>query len=114
MTVQATVAPFATPVEFAVDTTVDHFDLSQMNGYLGVQTGVKLTPGSFSTRMKLRAEKGRLTGWVDPRLEGTELESASEGLGSKLKALLGKVTLTLSSPADGTKPSGKIAVADDL
>lgn len=114
MTVQATVEPFATPVEFAVDTAIDHFDLSQMNAYVGVQRGVKLTPGSFSTRMKLRVEKGRLTGWVDPRLEGTELESASEGLGSKLKALLGKVTLTLSSPADGTKPSGKIAVADDL
>ena len=52
--------------------------------------------------------------WVDPRLEGTELESASDGLGSTLKVLLGKASLSLSAPADGTKPSGKIAVADDL
>jgi Domain of Unknown Function (DUF748) len=114
MLVQATIEPFATPVEFVVETAIDHFDLAQMNSYVGGLTGVKLTSGSFSTRMKITVEKGHLTGWVDPRLEGTELESVSEGLGSKLKALLGKVTLTLSAPADGTKPSGKIAVADDL
>ena len=49
-----------------------------MNAYIGVEKGVKLTSGSFSTRMKLTVQKGRLTGWVDPRLEGTELESVSE------------------------------------
>ena len=114
MRVQAKIEPFATPVEYALEATVDHFDLSQMNAYIGVEKGVKLSPGSFSTRMKLTVDKGRLNGSVDPRLEGTEVESVNEDLGSKLKALLGKVSLTLSSPADGTKPSGKIAVTDDL
>jgi hypothetical protein len=112
--VQANIEPFATPVQYALEATVDHFDLSQMNSYIGVEKGVKLSPGSFSTRMKLTVDKGRLSGWVDPRLEGTEVESVNEDLGSKLKALLGKVSLTLSAPADGTKPSGKIAVTDDL
>jgi len=114
MVVRAAIEPLATPVEYAVETTIEHFDLSQMNSYVGVEKGVKLTPGSFSTRMKFNVVKGRLTGWVDPRLEGTEVTSLDEGLGSKLKALLGKVTLTLSPPADGTKPTGKIAVTDDL
>jgi hypothetical protein len=85
-----------------------------MNAYIGVEKGVKLSPGSFSTRMNFTVHKGRLTGWVDPTLEGTELQSASEDLGAKLKALFGKISLTFSTPADGTRPSGKIAVADDL
>ena len=114
MRVEASIEPFATPVEYALEATVDHFDLSEMNAYVGAEKGVKLSPGTFSTRMKLAVDKGRLAGWVDPELSGTRVESANEDLGSKLKALLGKVTLTLSPPADGTKPSGKIAVSDDL
>jgi hypothetical protein len=47
-------------------------------------------------------------------LISTHLESKDEGLGSKLKALFGRVSLTISKPAPGTESSGKIAVTDDL
>jgi hypothetical protein len=53
-----------------------------------------------------------VTGCIDPTLEGTELQSASEDLGAKFKALFGKVSPTFPPPTE--RALGKIAVADDL
>ena len=112
--VAATAREFATPLSFSGEAGVDGFDPSGMNALSGIKRGVKLSPGRFSMRMTFRCEQGRLSGMVDPHLISTHLESKDEGLGSKLKALFGRVSLTISKPAPGTESSGKIAVTDDL
>jgi hypothetical protein len=64
--------------------------------------------------MSFQCQKGRLRGWIDPRLQGTEIISADNNLGAALKALFGKISMALASPTEGTLPSGRIEVTDDL
>jgi len=114
MRVSVTAEPFATPLVFAGEAVAEDVDLSQMNPYIAATKGVKLTPGAFSMKMSFASKNGRLTGTVDPHLTGTEIQSADEDLGSKLTALLGKISLTVSGQTEGTRPSGRIAVSDDF
>jgi hypothetical protein len=65
-------------------------------------------------RFTFVCRNGRLTGFIDPHLRDTRIDSKDEDLESKLKALFGKISLGLSSPADGTRMSGKVAVSDTL
>ena len=64
-------------------------------------------------KMSFRCEQGKLTGTVDPHLVGTELRSDGDP-GSALKTFFGKIALGLAGPTEGTRPSGAIAVRDDL
>lgn len=114
MRVSVTAEPYATPLAFTGEAVAENLDLSQMNPYIAATKGVKLTPGSFSMRMSFASKNGRLTGTLDPHLTGTEIQSADEDLGSKLKALLGKISLSVSGPTEGTRQSGRIAVSDDF
>lgn len=114
MRVTVTAEPHATPLVFAGEAVAENLDLSQMNPYIAAITGVKLTPGAFSMKMSFASKNGRLTGTVDPHLTGTDIQAADEDLGSKLKALLGKISLSVSGPTEGTRPSGRIAVSDDF
>ncbi|RPH67664.1 MAG: DUF748 domain-containing protein [Myxococcaceae bacterium] len=114
MRVTVTAEPYATPLVFAGEAVAENLDLSQMNPYIAATKGVKLTPGAFSMRMSFASKNGRLTGTIDPHLTGTEIQSADEDLGSALKALLGKISLSVSGPTEGTRPSGRIAVSDDF
>ena len=114
MWVGAKAREFASPLSFSGEAGVDNFDPSEMNELSSAKKGVKLSPGSFSMRMNFRCEEGQLSGVVDPHLSSTHVESKDEGLGSKLKALSGKISLTVSKPAPGTDLSGKILVTDDM
>jgi hypothetical protein len=114
MWVALTADEFTTPLSFSGEAGLDGFDPSEMNALSGVKRGVKLSPGSYSMRMTFRCKQGRLSGMVEPHLTSSHVESKDEAVGSKLKALFGKISLTVSQPAPGTDPSGKIAVTDDL
>ena len=105
--------PHAERLTFTATAGIDGFDPSQMNAYLAATQNVSLTPGVFSTRMQFRCHAGHLTGVVRPKLDGSGLQSSGDA-GSALKTLFGKVAMTLAGPADGTRPDGAIAVADDL
>jgi len=114
MTVFITADPYATPLTFAGTVTISDFNLSEMNALLASTKDVKLTSGRFDMEMSFECERGRLRGWIDPRVRGTEITSADDDLGSRLKALLAKISMTVATPAEGTKPSGRINVSDDL
>ena len=105
--------PHAERLTFSATAGIDGFDPSQMNAYLSATKDVSLSPGVYSTRMQFRCEAGRLTGVVRPELRGSGLQSSGDA-GSALKALFGKVAMSFAGPADGTRPSGAIAVTDDL
>jgi hypothetical protein len=108
-----TADPWAERLTFAGNAGAEGFDPSQLNAYMGKKENIALTPGSYSVRMSFRAVDGRLTGTVDPHLVGTELRSSGDP-GSALKVFFGKIALGLSGPTEGTRPSGAIAVNDDL
>jgi hypothetical protein len=105
--------PFAERLTFAGSAGTEGFDPSQLNAYFAPYKDIALTPGSYSMKMTFRSEAGRLTGEIDPHLEGSALESAGDP-GSALKAFFGKIALGISGPTEGTRPSGVIAVRDDL
>ena len=108
-----TADPWAERLTFAGSADAEGFDPSQLNAYMGPKKDIHLTPGSYSMRMSFRCEDGKLTGTVDPHLVGTSLESDGDP-GSALKVFFGKIGLALSGPTQGTRPSGAIAVRDDL
>jgi Domain of Unknown Function (DUF748) len=112
--VAVTANEFTVPLSFSGEARLDGFDPSEMNALSAQKRGLKLSPGSFSMRMTFRCKEGRLSGVVDPTLTSSHVESKDERLGSKFEALFGKISLTVSKPAPGTDPSGKIAVTDDL
>jgi hypothetical protein len=108
-----TADPWAERLTFAGSAGAEGFDPSQLNAYMGTKENIALTPGSYSMRMSFRAVDGKLTGTIDPQLIGTELRSSGDP-GSALKVFFGKIALGLSGPTEGTRPSGAIAVRDDL
>ena len=108
-----TADPWAERLTFAGSAGSEGFDPSQLNAYLAPYEDIAITPGSYSMKMTFRSEAGRLTGTIDPHLAGSALESAGDP-GSALKAFFGKIGLALSGPTERTKPSGVIAVQDDL
>jgi hypothetical protein len=114
MSVSVNADPYATPLSFGGRARVSDFDLSQLNGLFADKKGIKLTPGSFDMEMMFQCQKGRLRGWIEPHLTGTEITAAGQNLGAALKALFSKVSMTLAQPTEGTTPSGRIEVADDL
>lgn len=114
MTVAVQADPFETPLSFRGRAELEGFDISQMNSLIESQKGVKLAPGRFSMTMGFESNQGRLTGRVVPHLEGSGIEAGEENLGGALKALLGRMTMAFSTPAEGTEASGAILVRDDL
>ena len=105
--------PHAERLTFHATASLDGFDPAQMNAYLSATKGVTLKPGVFGTRMRFRCEAGRLRGVDDPQLRDSGLQGSGD-LGSALKALFGKVAMSVTGPTEGTAPSGTIAVTDDL
>ena len=113
MPVTVTAEPYATPLVFAGEAVAgDPGPLPDELLHRGDHG--EAHPGAFSMKMSFASKKGRLTGTVDPHLTGTEIQSADADLGSKLKALLGKISLSVSGPTEGTQSSGRIAVSDDF
>jgi hypothetical protein len=111
--VTVTARPHAERLTFSATASLDEFDPAQMSAYLSAIKGVSLTSGVYATRMRFRCEAGRLQGVVDPDIQGSELQGSGD-LGSTLKALFGKVALTMTGPTEGTRPNGAIAVTDSL
>ena len=105
--------PWAERLTFAGNAGVEGFDPSQLNAYFSPKKDIALTPGSYSMKMSFRCEAGRLTGLVDPRLVGSEVRSDGDA-GSAIKVFFGKIGLGVAGPTEGTRPSGVIAVRDDL
>jgi hypothetical protein len=105
--------PWAERLTFAGNAGARDFDPSQLNAYLSPKKDVTLTPGSYSLKMSFRCNSGKLTGTVDPDLTGSEIRSDGD-VGSALKVFFGKIALASVGPTEGTRPSGAIAVRDDL
>ncbi len=114
MTVHVTANPYATPLSFSGTAKVSDFDPSEMNGLIADTQGVKLTPGRFNMEMSFECRKGRLRGWIDANVHGSDVTSAEDNLGSEFKALLAEISMKVSSPSEGTQPSGRIEVSDNL
>ena len=108
-----TADPWAERLTFAGSAGAEGFDPSQLSAYMAKKANIALTPGSYSMRMSFKSVDGRLTGTIDPKLTGTELQSSGDP-GSAIKVFFGKIALGLSGPTEGTRPSGAIAVNDDL
>ncbi len=114
MSVVVRADPFALAPSFAGGAQLENFDVSQINALIDSQNNVKLAPGLFSMTMSFESKQGRLTGQVDPHLETSEIVGHDASLGSAVTALLGRLSMAISTPADGTTPSGAILVRDDL
>ena len=108
-----TADPLAERLTFAGSAGAQDFDPSELNAYLSPKNDVTLTPGSYSMKMSFRCEAGKLTGTIDPQLVGSEVQSDGD-VGSALKVFLGKIVLANAGPTEGTRPSGAIAIRDDL
>ena len=108
-----TAEPWAERLTFAGNAAAADFDPSQLNAYFSPKKDITLTPGSYSMRMSFRCEAGELTGLIDPHLVGSEVRSDGD-VGSAIKVFFGKIALGLAGPTEGTRPSGVIAVRDDL
>jgi hypothetical protein len=114
MSVVVQADPFATAPSFAGRAQLQGFDVSQINALIDSQNDVKLAPGLFGMRMSFESKQGKLTGQVDPHLETSAIVAHDASLGSSLRALLGQLSMAISTPADGTTPSGVILIRDDL
>ena len=114
MSVVVRAQPYAMPLSFRGDASLDDFDVSQMNGLIESQKGVKLSPGVFSMRMSFVAQEGRLTGRVEPLLRGSKVFAKDASPGSVVTALLGSLSMVIAPQADGTTAAGDILVRDEL
>jgi hypothetical protein len=114
MSVVVQADPYAEPLSFRGEASIDGFDPSQMNALIDSQKGVKLSPGTFSMRMRFDTHQdGMLSGRVEPHLRGSEV-IADGNLKSGFTALFGRISMALSSEPDGTTASGAILVHDEL
>jgi Domain of Unknown Function (DUF748) len=114
MSVAVQADTYAKPLSFRGTASLDDFDVSQMNALIDSQKGVKLSPGVFALRMSFASTAGKLDGRVDPHLRGSEVVGEEGNLGSALSALLGRISMAVSSQPDGTTASGAILVHDEL
>jgi len=114
MSVAVEAAPYASPLSFRGGASLDGFDVSQMNALIASQKGVELSPGLFSMRMTFDSKAGILNGRVEPHLQGSAVIARDAQLGSALTALIGRISMVFSQPADGTTASGAILVRDEL
>ncbi len=114
MSVVVQADPFGLAPSFAGQARIEGFDVSQMNALIDSQNDVKLAPGLFSMKMSFESRDGKLTGQVDPRLETSEIIPHDASLGSAIKMLLGRLSMAISTPAEGTTASGAILIRDDL
>jgi hypothetical protein len=114
MSVVVQADPYAQPLTFQGEASLEDFDVSQMNALIESQKGVKLAPGMFSLRMAFASHAGRLEGRVQPHLTGSEVIEQDSNLGSALTAFFGRISMTFSRQPDGTTPTGDILVRDEL
>jgi Domain of Unknown Function (DUF748) len=114
MSVVVQAKPYALPLSFRGEASLDGFDVSQMNALIDSQKGVKLSPGPFSMRMVFDSENGRLKGRVEPVLRDSHVVAQDASLGSAVTALLGSISMVIAPQADGTTASGTILVRDEL
>jgi hypothetical protein len=114
MSVVVLAEPYAIPLTFHGEASLDGFDVSQMNALIDSQKGVKLSPGVFSLRMSFASNAGRLTGRVEPHLQGTQVVARDGDLGSAFNAFLGRLSMAVSQQPDGTTATGAILVRDAL
>jgi hypothetical protein len=114
MSVVVQADPYAEPLSFRGEASIDGFDPSQMNALIDSQKGLKLSSGSFSMRMTFESKEGVLNGSLEPRLMGTEVIAQDAKLTSALTALFGRISMVLASQPGGTTPSGAILVHDEL
>jgi hypothetical protein len=114
MSVVVLADPYAMPLTFRGEASLEDFDVSQMNSLIDSQKGVKLSPGVFSLRMTFESKAGRLEGRVEPHLVGTEVVAQDSNVGSALTAFFGRITMTFTPPPDGTTATGAILVRDEL
>ncbi len=114
MSVVVQAAPFAMAPSFAGGAELEGFDVSQINALIDSQNDVKLSPGLFSMRMSFESNQGKLTGQVDPHLETSEIVPHDASVGSAFRALLGRLSMAISTPTEGTTPSGVILIRDEL
>ncbi len=114
MSVVVQASAFALAPTFTGQARIEGFDVSQMNALIDSQNDVKLAPGLFSMRMSFDSTAGKLTGQVEPHLETSEIIPHDGSLGSALKMLLGRLSMAISTPSEGTTASGAILIRDDL
>jgi len=114
MSVVVQAEPFAEPFTFRGDATLEGFDVSQMNGLIDSQKGVKLSPGDFSLKMAFDCKKGRLEGQVEPQLRGSGLVADDANLGGALTAFFGRISMVIAPEPEGTTATGAILVRDEL
>lgn len=114
MSVVVRADPYAQPLTFQGEATLDDFDVSQMNALIDSQKGVKLAPGMFSLKMTFNSRAGSLEGRVDPHLTGSDVVAQDTNLGSELTAFFGRISMQFASQPDGTTSSGAILVRDEL
>ena len=114
MSVVVLADPYATPLTFRGEASLQGFDVSQMNALIDSQRGVKLSPGVFSLQMTFESNAGRLEGRVDPHLVSSEVIAQDSKLASGLTAFFGRISMAISPQPDGTTASGAILVRDEL
>lgn len=93
----ATADPLAKAYTFAGQARLEGFHLSELGELLEAKQGVIPDEGVADVSLRVRAERGRLSGGVRPILKDPGLKAADPGLGSRLKALLGDVALEIFS-----------------
>lgn len=114
MSVVVRAKPYALPLSFRGEASLDGFDVSQMNALIDSQKGVKLSPGAFSMRMVFDSDNGRLAGRVEPVLRDAKVVAQDASVGSAVTALLGSISMVVTPQADGTTANGAILVRDEL
>jgi Domain of Unknown Function (DUF748) len=114
MSVVVQADPYAQPLTFHGEASLDDFDVSQMNALIDSQKGVKLAPGMFSLKMTFNSRAGNLEGRVDPHLTGSEVIAQDSNLASELTAFFGRISMKFASQPEGTTPTGGILVRDEL
>jgi hypothetical protein len=114
MSVVVQAEPYAEPLTFRGEATLEGFDVSQMNALIDSQKGVKLSPGVFSLQMTFDSKAGRLAGRVEPHLTSSEVIAKDPKLGSAFIALFGRLSMAIAPQPEGTTARGAILVRDEL
>jgi hypothetical protein len=107
LVLDATLDPWTKRPTFTAKSALEKLDARELYKFLAEKTDLKAVKGEINVFVEAKADDGVLKGGVKPVFKEIEIESDSESLGSKLKALLADTAVDILSDDNG----GRDAVA---
>jgi uncharacterized protein DUF748 len=89
--------PFASPLSFAGQISVQHLKAAELYEFIDPKTGLQAGKGTIDVFADFVSRRGMLTGGVKPVLKNIEIRPAEAGAWDRLKAWLADKTVKIAS-----------------